>query len=112
MSNLLSNANNHTKNGVITVTAELVHDNVGKTETPTEIKITISDTGTGITPDLLPRIFKRGVSGSGGTGVGLYITKDFIEAHGGKIEIESNENGTAAIFTIPTFTTPTTSEVE
>jgi len=112
MSNLLNNANNHTQNGEITVTAELVNcnDAVSKTEAPTEIKVTISDTGTGITPELLPHIFKRGVSGSGGTGVGLYITKDFIEAHGGKIEIESGalngdngmKHGTTVIFTIPT----------
>lgn len=66
------------------------------------IVVTLKDTGTGIMPKLLPRVFERGVSGSESTGVGLPICKEIIEAHGGTISIES-EKGTTVTFTIPVY---------
>jgi len=95
ISNLLSNAADHTQDGQITVTA----DSQGG-----YITVHITDTGCGISPELLPRVFERGVSGRGGTGYGLFLCKIIIEAHGGKIYIDSQpDKGTDAIFTIPVY---------
>jgi signal transduction histidine kinase len=92
MANLLSNANAHTKNGAISVDAHAEGD---------YITVKISDSGTGISPEMLPRIFERGVTDSGnGTGIGLPISKDIIEIHGGKMEI-SCDKGTKAVFRVP-----------
>ncbi|MCL2357256.1 MAG: HAMP domain-containing histidine kinase [Defluviitaleaceae bacterium] len=93
IANLITNANAHTENGIISLAAVRESDCIA---------VTIKDTGTGITPKLLPRVFERGVSGSGSTGVGLAICKEIIEARGGTISIES-EKGTAVTFTIPVY---------
>jgi signal transduction histidine kinase len=60
----------------------------------------------GISPELLPRVFERGVhSEDGGTGFGLAICKDIITAYEGKISIESEPGkGTEVTFTLPVFT--------
>ncbi|MCL2572201.1 MAG: HAMP domain-containing histidine kinase [Defluviitaleaceae bacterium] len=99
MANLLTNANTHTEKGVITISAEHKGDN---------IIVVVKDTGSGVNPELMPRIFERGVTGGTGTGVGLAIAKDIIEAHGGTIEIGtdekgSDETGTTVSFTLPVF---------
>jgi len=92
MSNLLTNANKHTKNGNISV--EIKSDDEW-------IYAAVTDTGTGIPPELLPQIFERGVSGSDSTGMGLAISKQTIETHGGTITIESVlGKGTRATFKI------------
>jgi len=53
---------------------------------------------------LLPRVFERGVSYSGGTGVGLFLCKSVVESHGGKIWLESElKNGTTVHFTLPVY---------
>jgi two-component system, OmpR family, sensor histidine kinase BaeS len=59
------------------------------------VEITVSDTGSGIAPDVLPRIFDRFFrSGdSGGSGLGLPIARSLVEAHGGSIEAESAAGG-------------------
>jgi len=95
MFNLLQNARNHTENGEVTVGARLSGTDF--------IEVTVSDTGAGIAPELLPRVFERGVSGTAdGTGLGLSVCKEIIEAHGGRITIQSELNkGTAVSFTIP-----------
>jgi signal transduction histidine kinase len=93
MSNLLNNAAKHTTNGEITVAAK---PDAGS------ISVTVSDTGTGIDKAMLARVFERGVTGSGGTGIGLSISKNIIEAHGGDIWLESEKGkGTALTFTLP-----------
>jgi signal transduction histidine kinase len=71
LSNLLSNANRHTRDGKISIKATADEDTV---------TVTVTDTGTGIKPDMLPKIFERGVS-DGGMGLGLSICKTAIEAH-------------------------------
>ena len=93
MANLLTNANTHTKNGKITVEAELSTEGV---------TVTVTDNGAGIPPELLPRVFERGVTGSGGTGVGLEICKSIIESHRGTIWLESDvSKGTKVTFILP-----------
>jgi signal transduction histidine kinase len=90
--NLLQNANAHTRDGAITVRAA---------RSGGEAVVTVTDTGTGIDPELLPRVFERGVS-DGGTGFGLYLCRTVVESLGGRIWIESEPGrGTAASFALP-----------
>ena len=90
--NLTVNANRHTENGVI---AYRIADE-GEW-----VCLRVSDTGSGIAPDLLPHIFEKGCSGDGGSGIGLSIVKKIIEDHGGKIWATSKESiGTVMYFVI------------
>jgi two-component system, OmpR family, sensor histidine kinase VicK len=93
ISNLLSNAVKFTKEEgcTITITAEKKQNQ--------EVIFKIKDTGTGIDPEILPRLFSKFASKSyQGTGLGLYISKSIIEAHGGKIWAENNSDGKGATF--------------
>jgi two-component system sensor histidine kinase HydH len=66
------------------------------------VRIEVVDTGTGIAPDLLPRIFEPWVTTKAeghGTGLGLSITRDVVAWHGGTITVTS-EPGSGATFTI------------
>ncbi len=95
ISNLLSNAIKFTKKGTVRVTEE-VKD--GKA------LVSINDTGQGIDPEIMPRLFDKFASRSfQGTGIGLYISKGIIEAHGGKIWAENHADGkgTTFHFTLP-----------
>ena len=72
------------------------------------ILVSIEDTGTGIDPEILPKLFSKFVSKSyQGTGLGLFISKGIIEAHGGRIWAENNTNiangkkGSTFYFTLP-----------
>jgi len=94
LTNLLTNANNHTENGEINVQISSQASNF--------VVVTVTDTGAGIPTEILPFIFERGVTGSGGTGMGLAISKGIMASHGGEIEIESKlGEGTTAFFKIP-----------
>ena len=101
--NLLDNAFKFTEKGEITVSImEEDNDN----DQYNDIKIKIHDTGKGIDTELLPRLFQKFATKSDkGTGLGLYISKNIIEAHGGKIWVEKTTNGKGTIFV---FTLPTT----
>ncbi len=94
MFNLLQNADRHTENGSILLSA-----NAGETC----VAVTVADTGMGISPDLLPRVLERGVSGRAeGNGIGLAVCKEIIDTHGGTIEVRSEPGaGTAVTFTLP-----------
>ena len=93
--NLLSNAVNATQNGEITLDASAESN---------YITVIIRDTGEGISPELLPHVFERGVSGQGGKGYGLSIGKTIVEAHGGTIIIENGKLGGAVVtFTVPVY---------
>jgi len=95
ISNLLKNASEHTPDGWISLSAR--YDG-------SYIAVSVADNGSGISPELLPRVFERGVSGSGGTGYGLHICKSIVEAHGGTIEVNSQpRNGTTVTFTVPVY---------
>jgi signal transduction histidine kinase len=98
ISNLLSNAIKFTtkEKGTIYVTAE---------RKSFETIVRVKDTGQGIDPEILPKLFtKFTTKSSSGTGLGLFISKSIIEAHGGRIWVENNSDGIGAtfIFTLPT----------
>ena len=67
--------------------------------------ISIKDSGSGIDPDILSRLFEKFVSKSDqGTGLGLYISKNIVEAHGGRIwamNNSSDQRGCTFCFTLP-----------
>ncbi|MFA4990905.1 MAG: ATP-binding protein, partial [Candidatus Paceibacterota bacterium] len=99
--NLLENALRYNvENGQIIVKVE---------KKPPYVEVSVSDTGIGIPKDELPKLFTKFFRASNvlkyeteGTGLGLYITKNIIEAHGGKIWAESIENrGSTFYFTLP-----------
>jgi two-component system sensor histidine kinase VicK len=100
ISNLLSNSLQFTKEGRITVDVGLAIDD----EKSREVIVTVSDTGSGIDREIVPRLFTRFASKSfQGTGLGLYISKSIIEAHGGRVWAENNIDGKGAhvSFTLP-----------
>jgi two-component system, OmpR family, sensor histidine kinase VicK len=91
ISNLLSNAIKFTGEGTILVNAEKNKDE--------EVIVSVKDTGTGIDPEIFPRLFSMFVSKSfEDTGLGLFISKSIVEAHGGRIWAENNSDGKGAIF--------------
>ena len=98
ISNLLSNSIQFTSEGYISL--NIVVDNNSK-----EVIVTVRDTGTGINPEILPRLFSKFVTRSQkGTGLGLFISKSIIEAHGGRIWAENNisdRQGTLFGFALP-----------
>jgi signal transduction histidine kinase len=99
ISNLLNNAIKFTARGEITISVrELKHyDDDGNGD----IQINIKDTGTGLSPAILPNLFSKFVStDSGGTGLGLFVSRNIVEAHGGKIQAQHNDDGIGAMFSI------------
>jgi signal transduction histidine kinase len=99
ISNLLTNAIKFTKKGTIIVTAE-----IKEIASSSQIVVSVKDTGAGIDSEIVPRLFTKFTSKSdSGTGLGLYISKSVVEAHGGKIWAENNADGIGATFT---FTLP------
>jgi signal transduction histidine kinase len=94
ISNLLDNALKFTQEGTVTVTTiERKDDGDGAGGGEAEVVVSIKDTGTGIDPELMPRLFTKFATKSyQGTGLGLFISKSIIEAHGGKMWAENNNN--------------------
>jgi signal transduction histidine kinase len=93
--NLLTNAIKFTEEGTVSI---LITCKRGKNHTDTII-VSVKDTGSGIHPEILPRLFSKFVTGSDmGTGLGLFISKNIVEAHGGKIRGENNADGKGATF--------------
>ena len=103
ISNLLNNAITFTSKkgegeGMISITAE------GNNDGEKEVIVSIKDTGEGINPEIQPRLFTKFATRSfSGTGLGLYISKSIVEAHGGKMWAENNheEKGVTFTFTLP-----------
>jgi signal transduction histidine kinase len=61
--------------------------------------VSVKDNGTGIDPEIMPKLFSKFATKSfSGTGLGLYVSKNIIEAHGGKIWAENNNTGNGATF--------------
>ena len=76
----------------------------------TQVIVKVKDTGTGIDPEILPQLFSTFASKSfEGTGLGLFIAKNIVEAHNGKVWAENNninthrEKGDIFSFTLPTI---------
>jgi two-component system, OmpR family, sensor histidine kinase VicK len=104
ISNLLSNAIKFTKEGIISVNVEKQVKEKEKGIKQNEAIITVRDMGVGIDPKLLDRLFSKFATKSfAGTGLGLFISKSIVEAHGGRIWAENNSDGRGAtfIFTLP-----------
>lgn len=101
LANLLDNAVNFTDQGTITVSLQ----QHGKD--PGFIEVRVADTGKGIDPAIRPRLFEKFMTKSEkakGTGLGLYLCKAIVEAHGGKIWAEDNNDagkGSVFAFTLP-----------
>ena len=102
MTNLMSNGIKYSNEGTVTLHIDRAqHDELGQV-----VQISVTDTGTGIKQEDLERLFSRftqlnnGTARPGsGTGLGLYITSQFVNMHGGKIEVES-EYGVGSKFVV------------
>jgi signal transduction histidine kinase len=91
ISNLLNNAIKFTKKGEVVV---VLNERDGQ-----EI-VSVRDTGNGIAPEIYPSLFtKFATKSEKGTGLGLFLAKNIVEAHGGKIWAENNSDGKGATFT-------------
>jgi signal transduction histidine kinase len=98
ISNLLDNAQKFTSDGCIAITTDK------KVDHNSEAIVSVCDSGPGVDPEIMPRLFTKFSSKSfSGTGLGLYISKNIIEAHDGKIWAENNKDGKGATFS---FTLP------
>ena len=90
LSNLLSNALKFTKEGTIEITT---------TKEDNEVIVKVRDSGSGIDSEIFPRLFEKFASKSEkGTGLGLFLSKNITEAHGGRIWAENNPDGIGATF--------------
>jgi signal transduction histidine kinase len=99
--NILNNAIKFTDEGSISVTisAEGRKKKENVNDKQEVIVISVKDTGKGIDPEIMPRLFtKFSTKSFQGTGLGLYISKSIIEAHGGKIWAQNNADGKGATF--------------
>jgi signal transduction histidine kinase len=97
LSNLLRNAIKFTSKGTVKIVLE---------KSDSEAIVTVQDTGKGIDPEIMPKMFEKFTSKSdSGNGLGLFISKSIVEAHGGTISGENNSNGIGAKFrfTLPLY---------
>ena len=104
ISNLLNNAIKFTRGegGIVTVKVQKKYDDYGELNNnaiKTVAMVSVKDTGSGIDSDIMSRLFEKFASKSfQGTGLGLFISKKIIEAHGGKIWAVNNSDGKGATF--------------
>lgn len=92
--NLVNNAIKFTKQGTITI-------NLKREDKTNQAIVTVKDSGPGIDPEIIPHLFSKFKTKSEkGLGLGLYISKNIVEAHGGKIEAYNNPNSNGATFIV------------
>jgi two-component system, OmpR family, sensor histidine kinase VicK len=114
ISNILSNAMRFAKEGDVTISIERKGEPIdcdgGKNNdnnSKGEVIVSIEDTGKGIDPDVFPKLSSKFAitSETGGNGLGLFISNNIIESHGGRIWAENNANGVGATFSfsLPTY---------
>ena len=110
--NLISNSLKFTpKKGLISVGAQIVRNG----DVPESIIITVTDSGMGIKAAELQKIWQKykqsatkSIRGGGGTGLGLYIVRQIVEAHGGEVSVASIEGvGTSMVLKLPVKRLPT-----
>ena len=96
--NLLDNALKFTKASQMIFL--IVDKKKDKEEGKEQVIVSVKDTGNGISKEILPKLFSKFTTGSSssGTGLGLYICKNIIQAHEGKIWAENEPDGKGAIF--------------
>ena len=93
--NLIDNANKFTKFGIIKILVEMWED---------KVEFSVINTGKAIDKEIFPKLFNKFATKSfHGTGLGLYLCKNIVEAHGGKIWAKNNENekGVTFSFNLP-----------
>jgi PAS domain S-box-containing protein len=104
MRNLISNSVKFTKrDGKVIIASKMIEGKM--------LEISVSDTGMGISANDVNRLFKieekvssKGTDGESSTGLGLLLCKEFVEMHGGKIRVESEEGkGSTFYFTLPSY---------
>ncbi|HET7345441.1 MAG TPA: HAMP domain-containing sensor histidine kinase [Nitrososphaeraceae archaeon] len=98
--NILSNAIKFAKKGNITIAVQRNEESGGNYNNNNDhVIVSIKDTGTGINPEIMPRLFTKFATKSvTGTGLGLFISKSIVEAHGESMWAQNNADGKGAIF--------------
>ena len=98
ISNLLKTLSNLLKEGTISVKLQKKEEEDGKGYNQ-EVIVSVEDTGKGIDPEIFPRLFTKFTTKSyHGTGLGLFISKNVVEAHGGKVWAQNNPDGKGSTF--------------
>jgi signal transduction histidine kinase len=98
ISNILDNSLKFTQEGFIIITTRITTKEKDD-DKDNKVIVIIKDSGIGIDNEILPKLFTKFVTKSNqGTGLGLFIVKKIIEAHGGKIWAENNSNGIGSTF--------------
>jgi two-component system, OmpR family, sensor histidine kinase VicK len=94
--NLLSNAIKFTQEGTISINLERKNED----DNNDYVLISVKDNGQGIDPSILPKLFTKFATKSeiGGTGLGLFISKSIVEAHGGRMCAQNNPDSKGATF--------------
>ena len=114
ISNLLDNALKFTCDGLVSVGIARKIEKKEGLEKEEVVVVSVEDTGSGIDPEIFPRLFTKFSSKSfSGTGLGLFISKSIIEDHGGKIWAKNNndhgKSGATFSFSLPLYLTPRSS---
>jgi two-component system, OmpR family, sensor histidine kinase VicK len=116
LSNLLSNAIKFTNQGQISINLFEKNDDNHEEDGRKEVIVSVMDTGSGINSEIFTRLFSKFASKSyQGTGLGLFICKSIIEAHGGRIWAENkniikNKSGATITFSLPAATDVNTAD--
>jgi two-component system sensor histidine kinase VicK len=94
ISNLLNNAVKFTEDGAVSIDVVVKENNNNGNNNGNIIIVSVKDSGEGIDPEILPKLFTKFATNSEkGTGLGLFICKSIVEAHGGRVWTQSNNTG-------------------